>query len=136
LIRRDQKRATRLGGRISILLLALAALLLGAERAWAQPVPDGCPAELGTADVIRHDFSISFCELCDVGTVRIVIENPFRGPNALDFSNIGFVMPGRRGVGGWTNAQAQSAASTSWIAGSSSNSSWRLDRARVERGCS
>ena len=89
MIRRDQKRATTLGSRIGILLLGLAALLLlPAERAWAQPVPDGCPASLGTADIIRHDFSVSFCELCDVGTVRIVIENPFQTWNDVDFSEI------------------------------------------------
>jgi len=78
-----------LGSRMSILLLGLVALLLlPAERASAQPVPDGCPDALATADIIRHDFSVSFCELCDVGTVRIVIQNPFQMWNQVDFSEI------------------------------------------------
>ncbi|MHC4991530.1 MAG: hypothetical protein ACYTGC_11170, partial [Planctomycetota bacterium] len=70
------------------MLLALCALLLPAERAWAQVVPDGCPPALGTADIISHDFSVSFCELCAVGTVRIVIENPLRIWNPVDFAEI------------------------------------------------
>ena len=77
-----------LGSRIGILLLALAALFLPAEGTWAQGVPDGCPAALGTADIIRHDLSVSFCELCDVGSVRIEIQNPFQPWNRVDFSEI------------------------------------------------
>jgi uncharacterized repeat protein (TIGR01451 family) len=86
MIRRDHIRATRLGTAIGILLLAFAALLLSAERAWAQTVPATCPTALGTANIIRHDFSVSFCELCEIGTVRIVVENPFRRQDDVDFS--------------------------------------------------
>lgn len=67
-----------------LLLLALAS----AGSAQAQAVPPSCPAELGTADLIDHDFTVSFCELCDVGTVRIDIENPTSTPNAVDFSQL------------------------------------------------
>ena len=41
-----------------------------------------------TASTIDHDFTVSFCELCAVGTVRIEIENPFRNSDDADFSDI------------------------------------------------
>ena len=40
------------------------------------------------ADLIDHDFSVSFCELCEIGTVRIEIENPFRNNDDADFTDI------------------------------------------------
>ena len=56
--------------------------------ATAQAQDASCPVNLGTANVIDHDFSVSFCELCDVGTVRIEVENPFRNNDDADFSDI------------------------------------------------
>ncbi|MBT8110963.1 MAG: hypothetical protein KJO27_09585, partial [Gammaproteobacteria bacterium] len=48
-------------------LLALA-LTTWSAHAHAQVIPDNCPDELATADIINHDFSVSFCELCEIGT--------------------------------------------------------------------
>ena len=59
-----------------------------ANRATAQAVPPGCSAQLGTADLIDHNLTISFCELCNTGTVRIEIVNPFNTTDNLDFSDI------------------------------------------------
>ncbi|MGI9645217.1 MAG: hypothetical protein ACR2O6_07910, partial [Ilumatobacteraceae bacterium] len=47
-----------------------------------------CPAGLGAADLIDHDLGFSFCELCDEGTVRIVIENPFEAVEVTEFSEL------------------------------------------------
>ena len=69
-------------------LFVCAMLLLAAFNANAQAVPANCPANLATANLIDHDFSVSFCELCAVGTVRIEIENPFRNNDDADFSDI------------------------------------------------
>ncbi len=88
MIRSDHIRARTLGSRSGLLLLGLSAVVLFAAPAAAQPVPASCPAALRTSDIIRHDFGVSFCELCDVGTVRIVIENPFRPWDDVDFSEI------------------------------------------------
>ncbi len=63
-----------------------AVFMLGAVAANAQAL--SCPANLGSADLIDHNFSVSFCELCEVGTVRIEIENPFRNNDDADFSDI------------------------------------------------
>jgi hypothetical protein len=71
---------------MGILLLRMAGLLLLAAPASAQPAT--CPPELATVDIIDHDFSVSFCELCDVGTVRIVVDNPLGPPDDVDFSEI------------------------------------------------
>ena len=76
----------RMLGRIVLRVVACAALMCGAAAAQAQSV--NCPANLDTADVIDHNFTVSFCELCDVGTVRIEIENPFRNNDDADFSDI------------------------------------------------
>src|SRR5690606_38699618 len=65
----------RLAARLSC-LVALAFLAM--PEAFAQAVPPSCPSSLATADLIEHDFSVSFCELCGTGTVRMVIENPYR----------------------------------------------------------
>jgi len=73
--------------RQTVYLTALVALLWSAESS-AQAVPANCPANLATADIINHDFSVSFCELCDVGTVRMEIENPYRRQDDVDFSDI------------------------------------------------
>ena len=81
------KRAVTGGGVAAALLLTLAATLFPAGQAAAQ-VPASCPTALGTASLIEHDFSVSFCELCSVGTVRIVVENPFRQRDDLDFSQL------------------------------------------------
>lgn len=51
-------------------------------------MPASCPSSLATADIIEHDFSVSFCELCEVGTVRMVIENPYRNSDDADFSDV------------------------------------------------
>ncbi|MDH3213764.1 MAG: hypothetical protein OEM05_14885, partial [Myxococcales bacterium] len=70
------------------MLLAIAALSLPVARASAQ-VPPTCPPELGAADLIDNVFSVSFCELCDTGTVRIVVENPIQvAPGDVDLSQI------------------------------------------------
>lgn len=76
--------------RHAILLIAwLGLFVFGAtERAAAQVVPATCPAALGTADLIDHDLSVSFCELCSTGTVRIEIENPFDAGDDLDFADV------------------------------------------------
>jgi hypothetical protein len=73
--------------RQTVYLTALLALLWSAESS-AQAIPANCPANLATADIINHDFSVSFCELCDVGTVRMEIENPYRNQDDVDFSDI------------------------------------------------
>ncbi len=70
-----------------VLSVLVAGLLLFANPAEAQ-VPPTCPANLATADLIDHDFSVSFCELCDIGTVRLEIENPYRQADNVDFSDI------------------------------------------------
>ena len=64
--------------RLGAILFALVGFLvwLPVERASAQAVPPGCPSELGSADLIDHNFGVSFCELCSRGRVRIEIENP------------------------------------------------------------
>ena len=67
-------------------LMALGVLLLSTE-ATAQ-VPASCPSSLATIDIIEHDFSVSFCELCGVGTARLVVENPYRRSDDVDFSDI------------------------------------------------
>ena len=72
----------------SLSILAFASGLLGAAKAGAQGVPATCPAALGTADLIDHDFSVSFCELCTTGTVRIEIENPFNAFDDVDFTDL------------------------------------------------
>ena len=69
-------------------LALLFAVVLFSVPASAQAVPANCPSGLATADLIDHDFSVSFCELCEIGTVRIEIENPFRNNDDADFSDI------------------------------------------------
>ncbi len=54
----------------------------------AQSVPASCPSSLATADLIDHDFTVSFCELCATGTVRLEIENPYRQNDDADFGSI------------------------------------------------
>lgn len=71
----------------AVYLIALAALFWSTAST-AQGVPASCPNNLATADIIDHDFGVSFCELCDIGTVRLVIENPYRSQDDVDFSNI------------------------------------------------
>ena len=73
--------------RQGLVLSALALLMLSSES-HAQAVPASCPANLGTANIVSHDFSVSFCELCDVGTVRMVIENPYDQADQVDMSDI------------------------------------------------
>ena len=72
----------------SILRRAFVCVILVFASAAAQAQDASCPANLTTANVIDHDFSVSFCELCDVGTVRIEVENPFRNNQDADFSDI------------------------------------------------
>lgn len=68
-------------------LLALAWILLP-SAAMAQAVPANCPANLSTANIVSHDFSVSFCELCDVGTVRMEIENPYAEDDRVNMADI------------------------------------------------
>jgi len=70
-----------------VYLMALA-VLLWSTGASAQGVPANCPSNLATANIIDHDFTVSFCELCDIGTVRLEIENPYRQQDDADFSDI------------------------------------------------
>ena len=62
--------------------------LLWSTQAAAQAIPPNCPSNLGTANVIDHDFSVSFCELCSTGTVTLEIENPYRDADDADFSDL------------------------------------------------
>ena len=73
--------------RQAVFAMALSAVLWSAE-AGAQAIPPSCPNNLGTVSIIDHDFTVSFCELCDVGTVRLDIENPYRRVDDADFSDI------------------------------------------------
>ena len=68
--------------------LAILLLALGSNPAHAQAIPAACPNDLGTANIIDHDFSVSFCELCEIGTVRLEIENPYRNADDADFSDL------------------------------------------------
>jgi hypothetical protein len=78
-----QRTATQLAG----IALLLAGILFSLPAS-AQAIPPSCPSSLATTDLIDHDFSVSFCELCEIGTVRIEIENPFRDNDDADFSDI------------------------------------------------
>ena len=80
--------AARARSRGRLLLWVAFVLCLLAAPAAAQ-VPPGCPAALGAADLIQHDLSFSFCELCSVGDARLVVENPFDpGDGVDDFTEI------------------------------------------------
>ncbi len=68
--------------------LVVLSILLWSTGASAQGVPANCPSDLPTANIINHDFTVSFCELCGVGTVRLEIENPYRRQDDADFSDI------------------------------------------------
>ena len=74
--------------RSRLLALSIAISCLWATPSLAQTVPAGCPSSLGSADLIDHDFTVSFCELCSVGTVNIVIKNPTSLPDDVDLSQI------------------------------------------------
>ncbi|TDI53405.1 MAG: hypothetical protein E2O97_00520, partial [Acidobacteria bacterium] len=90
MIQQDQNRVPKCGGGRGRLLLWLAALILLAAPASAQ-VPAGCPNSLHDThgdDLIRHDMSASFCTLCAQGFVTIVVENPTRKADAVDFTGI------------------------------------------------
>ena len=87
MFQRGLSRADPRGRRGISLLLWCVGLLLLTSDASAQ-VPLGCPGALGTEDLIDHNLSISFCELCDEGDVRIVIENPLATSTNVDFSEI------------------------------------------------
>ncbi|MGI9589933.1 MAG: hypothetical protein ACR2P8_01090, partial [Myxococcota bacterium] len=84
MIPRGRNNKRTLGSAMAFALLGLVVFLLPAERAAAQ----ACPAGLGAADLIDHDLGFSFCELCNVGTVRIVIDNPFGNADSVDFSEL------------------------------------------------
>ena len=88
-----EERTTRKSVAMSVAFVravfaALATGLLLSTQVYAQGVPASCPANLNLANIIEHDFQISFCELCDIGTVRLVIENPYRQQDDADFSDI------------------------------------------------
>ena len=67
-------------------LVASAVFML--RRCGAQAQAVSCPSNLGTPTSSTMISAVSFCELCDVGTVRIEIENPFRNNDDADFSDI------------------------------------------------
>jgi uncharacterized repeat protein (TIGR01451 family) len=88
MIQGDHSSTNTLNSTVIIALLAIAAFSLPAARASAQ-VPPTCPPELGTADLIDNVFSVSFCELCATGSVRIVVENPIQtAPGDVDLTQI------------------------------------------------
>jgi uncharacterized repeat protein (TIGR01451 family) len=68
------------------LFAAVLALFVPTGSALAQAA--SCPSDLATTDLIDHQFSVSYCELCGTGRVRIEIENPFRDADDADFSEI------------------------------------------------
>ena len=68
-------------------LAAIAVAAWGAEAS-AQAVPPSCPSDLPTANSGDHDVAVSVSELCDVGTVRLVVENPYRPQDDADFSDL------------------------------------------------
>lgn len=78
------------GARVLRQALCLSALVVASlsSEAKAQSVPASCPANLSTANIVSHDFTVSFCELCDVGTVRMVIENPYEQADLVDMADI------------------------------------------------
>jgi hypothetical protein len=90
--RKSIARASHKTGPVTAKFVAGLALLfagmLWSLPASAQAIPPSCPSGLATTDLIDHDFSVSFCELCEIGTVRIEIENPFRDNDDADFSDI------------------------------------------------
>ncbi|PQP33379.1 hypothetical protein C6A37_13215, partial [Desulfobacteraceae bacterium SEEP-SAG9] len=51
------------------------ALFLAAGAASAAP----CDVKNNTPPFIRHDLTVSYCELCGTGYVTIVIANPYEG---------------------------------------------------------
>jgi len=80
---RDRSAAERFKTlRQVILLLALAAVIWSAEAAAT------CPKSLAPAEIIDHDFKVSFCELCDIGTVTLIIENPYQKNDDVDLSDL------------------------------------------------
>jgi len=85
MVRSPSKRARRLRVAFSSALLGHLVFLLLSAPAAAQ-VPATCPSELGTQSLVDHDFGVRFCALCDIGTVRVVVENPFRPSDDLDFT--------------------------------------------------
>ena len=87
ILRASHKTAPVTARYIAGLALLIAGVLFSVPAS-AQAVPGNCPSGLATADLIDHDFSVSFCELCEIGTVRIEIENPFRNNDDADFSDI------------------------------------------------
>jgi len=100
MIRGDRHSREAAARAIVVALTALLVLALGPAAARAQ-VPPGCPAELGTVSIVRHDLAASFCELCEEGTVRIVVESPFdQGDGVGDLSEL--VVTGDLGSSGLT----------------------------------
>jgi hypothetical protein len=87
--RLPRRMAVPAGRRALLSVLGLvAAFLCVTDEASAQGVPASCPSNLATADLIDHDFTVSFCELCATGTVRLEIENPYRESDDADFGSI------------------------------------------------
>jgi len=84
----DRRRSTIAHASLTAAWMSVLAFVFAADPAAAQVVPATCPAALGTADIIDHDFTVSFCELCTTGTVRIEIENPFDANDDVDFSDV------------------------------------------------
>ncbi|MBW1836981.1 MAG: hypothetical protein JRI99_08555, partial [Deltaproteobacteria bacterium] len=56
------------------------ALLLTAGAAAAAP----CDVKNNTPPFIRHDLTVSYCELCRYGYITIVISNPYEGADMTD----------------------------------------------------
>ena len=88
MVYRETNSHARLRAVSHAVFVTAVAMLLWSTQAGAQAIPLNCPANLATADIIDHDFTVSFCELCDVGTVRLVIENPYESADDVDFSDI------------------------------------------------
>ncbi|HKK52438.1 MAG TPA: hypothetical protein VKA74_12660, partial [Myxococcota bacterium] len=63
-------------------------LWLSAGQADAQLVPGTCPSSLATEEIIAHDFTVSFCELCETGRIELEITNPFRQSDDVDLTEL------------------------------------------------
>ncbi len=51
-----------------------------------------CDIKPGTPDIVRHDLSASYCELCSYGYITIVVSNPYEGAdmtNMMVVENLG-----------------------------------------------
>lgn len=63
-------RVIRIGTALAVLFLLLAAQMVSAAP---------CDNRPGSPQLIRHDLTASFCELCSYGYITIIIANPYEG---------------------------------------------------------